>query len=160
MNVFTFISKKKAAACIYIELAIAIVSIILYYIAFWNYVFLEEETEHMIDLHWFGYCMTIDAVVYIVLAYLHCYDNIVFNIGVWFGCIWGIVSTACCVYIYYLLSHWNTSICPHKPEDCDNLAIYYIIMASYTCISLFTSLILYYYNTKKDKQEELLDSQV
>ena len=160
VNAFTFISKKKAAACIYIELAIAIVSIILYYIAFWNYVFLEEETENMIDLHWFGYCMTFEAVIYIVLAYLHCYDNIVFNIGVWFGCIWGIVSTACCVYIYYLLSHWNTSICPHKPEDCDNVAIYYIIMASYTCISLFTSLILYYYNTKKDKQEELLDSQV
>ena len=104
--------------------------------------------------------MTIDAVIYTILAYLHCYDNIVLIIGVWFGCIWGIVSTACCIYIYYLLSHWDTSICLHKPEDCDNLAIYYIIMASYTCISLFTSLILYYYNTKKDKQEELLDSQV
>ena len=86
---------------------------------------------------WYCVFVFLNSLFYCSISYLHLYDDRLFDVGIWSGCIWGIIS--CIIAIVFGVFEMKNSSCNDHSHDLLNIACY-------TWILTLTSLLLCYLN--------------
>ena len=157
ITVFDYMVRKKAFACIFIELFIGLLLTSYYYRLFWKYHNIDWWGHRTTDLRNYGNNILIDGLVYICLVIAHCFDGYVFIIANLIGIIWGIVTAIGFGYFYYYFDYYwyMRKLCPTSTPYryfCTDLKRLCLRITLFTWACTVTSIILYFYNKKENSQ--------